>query len=328
MVKKYRLVENALVMSEADDSPVQVYIHPDDAEKNTLRTVFDIDDHTLSSSLDPDEVSRIEFFDEGMTLIWKRPTNYSGQDNFFFNVASVGFFLTRERLIVVMTEDVPLFGAGARQICKPRSPQDVMLNALYNTIHHYLEHLKIIKWISRELQQKINTSMANEHLIQMFNLSESLVYYLNAVNANNGVLVKLKSHAEKVRLDPETVEIIDDIIIENNQCFKQAEIYSTVFSGLMDARGSLVNNNMNVLLKNLTLINVVFLPLNLIASIGGMSEFTMMTQGIDWRIAYSLFLVAMIATGSVTAYFISRIYLRRNVQREGRRRLGFRRRQA
>ncbi len=31
----------------------------------------------------------------------------------------------------------------------------------------------------------------------------------------------------------------------------------------MDARGNLVNNNMNTLLKNLTLINVVFLPLNL-----------------------------------------------------------------
>ena len=70
---------------------------------------------------------------------------------------------------------------------------------------------------------------------------------------------------------------------------RQADIYSSVLSGLMDARGTIVNNNMNVLLKNLTLINIVFLPLNLIASIGGMSEWSMMTQGLDWRISYSLF---------------------------------------
>jgi magnesium transporter len=74
----------------------------------------------------------------------------------------------------------------------------------------------------------------------------------------------------------------------------------------MDARGNLVNNNMNTLLKNLTLINVVFLPLNLIASIGGMSEFSMMTQGVDWRISYTLLCVAMLLIGWLTAIVLKR----------------------
>jgi magnesium transporter len=60
---------------------------------------------------------------------------------------------------------------------------------------------------------------------------------------------------------------------------------------------------MNVLLKNLTLINVVFLPLNLLASIGGMSEFSMMTTGIDWKLSYSLFMLAMVVLGWVTWSF-------------------------
>jgi magnesium transporter len=73
----------------------------------------------------------------------------------------------------------------------------------------------------------------------------------------------------------------------------------------MDARGNIINNNMNILLKNLTLINVVFLPLNLIASVGGMSEFTMMTQGIlDWRTAYFLFLIGMVILGIMTWIFL------------------------
>jgi len=37
----------------------------------------------------------------------------------------------------------------------------------------------------------------------------------------------------------------------------------------------------------------VFLPLNLIASIGGMSEFSMMTAGVPWWVSYPLFLTAM-----------------------------------
>ncbi|HEX9005774.1 MAG TPA: CorA family divalent cation transporter, partial [Bacteroidota bacterium] len=161
--------------------------------------------------------------------------------------------------------------------------------------------LKVIRMIARELQAKINRSMENKHLIQMFNLSESLVYYLNAINGNGVVLTRLRSYAEKAGFPPAILESIDDLMIENNQCFKQAEIYSTVLSGLMDARGTLVNNNMNVLLKNLTIINVVFMPLNLVASIGGMSEFSMMTQGFDWRISYGLFAVAMVVIGWFTA---------------------------
>ena len=54
-----------------------------------------------------------------------------------------------------------------------------------------------------------------------------------------------------------------------------------------------MNNSMNNLLRKLTLINVVFLPLNLIASIGGMSEFSMMTAGVPWWVSYPLFLTAM-----------------------------------
>lgn len=107
------------------------------------------------------------------------------------------------------------------------------------------------------------------------------------------------------------IELLDDIILENKQASRQAHIYSSVLSGLMDARGTIVNNNMNVLLKNLTLINIVFLPLNLIASIGGMSEWSMMTQGMNWKVSYGLFSAGMVTLGWLTWFvmtrFISRI---------------------
>jgi magnesium transporter len=67
----------------------------------------------------------------------------------------------------------------------------------------------------------------------------------------------------------------------------------------MNARGNLINNNMNVLLKNLTIIKVVFLPLGVIASMGGMSEFTMVLvhYGSGWQIGYAAFTSAMVAVG-------------------------------
>jgi magnesium transporter len=307
MIKPLEIANNALVPTENPLAPVLIVVNPDASEAEMLKREFEIDEHSLLSAFDPDEESRVEIDGDSIVIIWKRPMNYSGQDNFYFNVGSVGFFLAKGRLAVVLTEDVPIAATGARRSWKIATPLDVMLAYLYETVHHYLEHLKVIRMISRDLQQKINTSMENKHLIQMFNLSESLVYYTNAINGNTGVLNRLKLHAEKNGLPEPVRDLIDDLMIENNQCFRQTEIYATVFSGLMDARGSLVNNNMNVLLRNLTIINIVFLPLNLIAGIGGMSEFTMMTTGIDWKVSYSIFLIAMILIGVFTAYLLRRV---------------------
>ena len=68
----------------------------------------------------------------------------------------------------------------------------------------------------------------------------------------------------------------------------------------MDATVGFINVNQNKDIKRLTVISVVFMPLNVLAGIGGMSEFTMMTEGIPWPIAYSSFAVGLITIGWIT----------------------------
>jgi magnesium transporter len=68
----------------------------------------------------------------------------------------------------------------------------------------------------------------------------------------------------------------------------------------MDATVGFINVNQNKDIKRLTIISVVFMPLNVLAGIGGMSEFTMMTEGVPWPIAYSTFAVALITIGWLT----------------------------
>jgi len=305
MIKSYQLAHGALLPVERLDAEVMLFSAPDMAERDLLRSDFKLDEHALASALDPDEVSRIEFHPDNLFLIWKRPENYSGGGSLSFEVASCGLLFSPHRLLVIANDDTQLSGLGSRQAL--HTPLDVLLDLLFNNIHHYLGHLKVIKMVARELQQKFNASMENRHLVQMFNLSESLIYYINAIHSNGAVLTRLRNHAEKEHFSAEAIGLIDDLIIENNQCYKQAEIYSTVFSGLIDARGNLMNNSMNNLLRKLTLINVVFLPLNLIASIGGMSEFSMMTADTPWWVSYPLFLGAMLLAGGAMVMGLRRL---------------------
>jgi len=97
MLKQYQIIDAKVVESEASTAHIHVYINPDDEEKKHLLAAFNLDEHTLNSALDPDEVSRLEFEPNHVAMIFKRPKNYSSKDHFLFKVASVGLFLFKDR---------------------------------------------------------------------------------------------------------------------------------------------------------------------------------------------------------------------------------------
>ncbi|MEI7738808.1 MAG: CorA family divalent cation transporter [Betaproteobacteria bacterium] len=69
---------------------------------------------------------------------------------------------------------------------------------------------------------------------------------------------------------------------------------------LMDATIGFININQNKRVNQLTVFSVVFMPINILAGIGGMSEFSMMTEGMPWPIAYGTFLLCSIVIGIMT----------------------------
>ena len=69
---------------------------------------------------------------------------------------------------------------------------------------------------------------------------------------------------------------------------------------LMDATDSSININQNKDIKRLAVISVVFMPLNVLAGIGGMSEYSMMTQGIPWPVSYAAFTIGLVIVGWLT----------------------------
>jgi magnesium transporter len=254
MLKPMQISECRIVDGEKHECPISVYINPDESERRYLIDVLKIDEHTLNSALDPFELGRMEFEPEHVALIIKRPKRYKASDNFLFNISSIGMFMFSEKLVIVLTEDVDLF--EGKQFNRIGSIQDLMLKLIYRSIFHFEEHLKVISMCSDDLEKEINTAMENKMLLNLFTLEKSLVYYLNAISSNGRVIEKLKATASRTGLTTENLELLDDIAIENGQCHEQAEIYSQVLSGLMDARVSVVSNNLNVLMKSLNIIMV------------------------------------------------------------------------
>lgn len=109
-----------------------------------------------------------------------------------------------------------------------------------------------------------------------------------------------------------------DIYDHLAKIFELAETYREIVTNLMELYTSLLNNLMtrasnetNASVRRLTLIATVFMPLTLLASIGGMSEWSMMTGPDNWKITYPLFLLGMIVI-AVLNYLVIRHLEKRN----------------
>lgn len=89
--------------------------------------------------------------------------------------------------------------------------------------------------------------------------------------------------------------------------YEVAEVGREMIGNLMELYLSMVNNEMaragnrtNQVVRRLTYITTIFMPLTLLSGIGGMSEWSMMTGAQNWRVSYPLFLLAMVCLGGLT----------------------------
>lgn len=299
MQRRYQILDGKLCESGTTDGNVLLYLNPNETERKTLITEHRIDEHTLNSALDPNELSRLEFEPEHAAMIINRPRNYSAGEQYLFTVSSMGFFLFKDRLIIVAQED--LMPLESHPVQKVGSLPDLMLKLLYRTTLHYLEHLKVMNMIADELESKIQRSMENRHLLNLFTLEKSLVYYMNSIHSNGVAIERLKANGAKIGFTTENLEFLDDLIIENSQCLRQAEIYSNIFASLMDARVSVVNNNISVLMKTLNIITISIMVPTFVVSVFSMNV-TIPLADFKWAF-WAILGASAIASGIVATFW-------------------------
>ena len=299
-----KLSESGPIEVPEAEATVIYYTTPTKDEQTEIGELWTIDRHSLEAALDPDEVPRVEFAGKDLSLFWKRPTSLRQDKRILFNVSSMGVFIRGSQMILVVSDDHYPFVSA--EFAEASTFASFLLRILHHTVQHYFEHLKVIKMISHELQSKIESSMDNKLMLNMFSLGESLTYYLNALESDGAVLRKIQSNPEKLELTKSDIDYLEDLQIDHEQCRKLTEIYDSVLDGMVAARTGVMNNNMNILLKNLTIINLVFLPLNLLAGVGGMSEYTSLLGGLNKGFGYALGMLAMTLIGIATWWLLSR----------------------
>ena len=221
------------------------------------------------------------------------------------NVA-VAFVLNKDTLFSVRSEELPVFRLqrlrARAQAGYVSEAKDVLLD-LYAADVEYSANALEDEYVRLEEvgRQVFKSHMTNEQaakILTAISVEEDLNGRIrrNVLDTRNALSFLMRRKFLSNAQHEDVREILRDIeSLDGHTTFLFNKI-----NFQMDATVGFLNVNQNKDLKRLTVISVVFMPINVLAGIGGMSEFSMMTHGIPWQIAYSIFIAGMIAIGILT----------------------------
>lgn len=221
------------------------------------------------------------------------------------NVA-VAFILNKETLFSVRCKELPVFRL---QRLRARAQSDTVSEAKDVLLDLYAAEVEYsanaLEDVYTELEE-VGRQVFKSHMTD-----EEAAKILAAIAAEEDLNGRIRRNVLDTRralsflmrgkfLSKEQHEDVREILRDIESLDGHTAFLFNKINFQMDATVGFININQNKDIKRLTIISVIFMPLNLLAGVGGMSEYSMMTQGLPWEVSYASFTVGLIIVGWVT----------------------------
>ena len=274
MVTFYTTIDDKLVEISGPEKGCWVWmVHPDDAEVQRIAELTGAEPEMLRAPLDPEERARIESEDGVSLILVDIPTIEMEGKDFVYSTIPLGIVKTAEHLITVCLKDSHImrdFALGRVKGFFTNKRTRFILQILYRNASRYLQYLRQIDKKTNAIENELQKTLRNSELMQLMRLEKSLVFFATSLKSNEIVLEKLL-RSDLIRRFPDDEDLLEDVIIENKQAIEMCAIYRDILSSTMDAFSSVINNNVNDIMKVLTSLTLVLSIPTLIASIWGMN---------------------------------------------------------
>ena len=272
---RYTITENKSLTSL--DAPAKgcwiSLISPTEEEILQTAEQCHVDADALRAALDPEERSRIET-DESYTMILVNiPTIVTSNQKELYDTIPLAVILADEKIITVCSQHSPILRQFEENKVRDFSTamrSRFLLQILFRVNSLYLQYLRSIDKRSEQVEAKLQRTTRNRELIEVYRLEKSLLYFTTSLRSNESVLEKML-RIDSIKKYPEDAELLDDVIVENKQAIEMANIYSGILRGTMDVFASVISNNLNIVMKVLSIVTIVMAIPTIIFSAYGMN---------------------------------------------------------
>lgn len=262
MIQYFKNIDGQTVEIDKAETGVWVNLVPPfkDEEFIELSTALDIPIEFLRDSLDIDERSRYELEDAVKFIVIKTPTennSFNDSDAYYITIP-ICIILTHEHIITVNSFDNGAIKKFLSTFIKrhPDKRNMMVLKIFEKVVQTYLETLKEINSRRNQYEQSLYAGHNNGDLLRLMRIQKSLVHMVTALRSNELLMMKL-DRANMLQLNDEEKEFLQDLIVDTSQALEMANTYTNILSSTLDAFASMVNNNLNKVMKLLTSIVII-----------------------------------------------------------------------
>jgi magnesium transporter len=271
-------------------------VNPTDEEVDDVSALSGIPEKLLKAALDEEESARVDT-DEGATMyVVDSPMLVDTEQGDTYTTIPVAIVYNNKCIVTVSLSPNPVlanFSANRGRVSTLK-PVGFILNFMLENVKRFSYSLKQIDKKSLRLQAELHKSMRNQELIELLGLQDSLVYFSTSLSANSSVYGKL-SRMEPVQSNPDYQDLYDDVLIETRQAVEMCNIYRDILKTTMDAFSSVISNNVNNVVKRLTVITILVAIPTLIAGLMGMNVDLPFGMGVHGGGAWEFWILLLIS---------------------------------
>ncbi len=174
-------------------------------------------------------------------------------------------------------------------------------------IDNYFSVLEFLGDQLEDLEAKTLDENEESNLREILNVKKNLIYLRKSVFPLREALSKLNK-TESELIQDTNVKYLSDIYDHTIHVIQSIETYRDLVSSLMDLHLSNISYRMNVVMKVLTIISTIFIPLTFLAGVYGMNFHHF--PELDWPYAYPLFwLICVIVAVCMLIFFRKKKWL-------------------
>ncbi|MCQ2973542.1 MAG: magnesium transporter CorA family protein [Bacteroidales bacterium] len=274
MIQIYRSFLGAEKLNKLEDGCWVHCVQPDSDEVAILQDKYKVPQDVIQDILDNDERSRYEVDDDWSMIILRIPVE--GVNNAMnYSTLPLGIFMCEDYTVTICTVQNNVLPIEQPSVYKNTSQPvyDVInftLNLFIRSANSFMYYLRQVYQHTSLIEKEIEKSIRNKELSKLLKLEKCLVFFITSLKSNELVLAKLKN-SKKTTFSEINEDLIEDAMIETKQAIEMAQIYSNIQSGMMDTFASVISNNLNVVMKQMTSVSIILMIPTLIASIFGMN---------------------------------------------------------
>ena len=270
---------------------------PTEDDQRELEEKFNIPDYFMSDISDTDERARYEYDDGWMLIILRIPYVKEIRSRTPYTTVPLGIIHKRDVTITVCYYETNMMIDFVSYQQKRNEGftdhVDMIFRLFLSSAVWYLKRLKQISMLIDKAKRNLDREVNNESLIGLSRLQDSLTYFQTSIRGNENLLQKLKF---KLQIDELDADLIEDVNIEMTQARETTAIYSDILESTMDTYSSIINNNMNTVMRTLTSVTIIMMFPTLIASLFGMN----LINGMEEK-PFGFVLALIISVGTAAA---------------------------